>query len=351
MDFIDRLTNLSARIKRQKDAVMTEEATKTAFILPFLQTLGYDVFNPDEVVPEFTADVGVKKGEKVDYAIKQDGKPIILIECKPVGAALEVKHASQLYRYFSVESARFGVLTDGIRYLFYSDLENTNKMDSRPFFDFDLTNFTESQVEELKKFTKTMFDIDTIVGSAEKLKYHRALIAEIKAEFESPSDELVKHFTTKVYPGRFTQKIQEDFSPLVKIALHEHIRQRVNDRLKSALDTDSQETDQERVQQEAPANDTGIETTEHELLGHRIVRAIAAEVAEPERITIRDAKSYCAILFDDNNRRPICRFFFGKKRLSISIFTSAGEIKHELANVRELYKHKALVLEAVQQYV
>ena len=123
MDLIDKLNELSGRIKQQKNSVLTEEAAKTAFVLPFLQSLGYDIFNPSEVIPEFTADHGIRKGEKVDYAIKQDGSITILIECKSVDAELGGNHAGQLFRYFSVTEARFSILTDGIRYLFFSDID------------------------------------------------------------------------------------------------------------------------------------------------------------------------------------------------------------------------------------
>ncbi len=78
MDFIDRIRDLSTRIPKQLEHIQTEEATKNALIMPFISALGYNVFDPTEVVPEFTADVGIKKGEKVDYAIHLDGKPIML---------------------------------------------------------------------------------------------------------------------------------------------------------------------------------------------------------------------------------------------------------------------------------
>lgn len=351
MDLIDKISDLAARISRQKDMVMTEEAAKTAFVLPFLQSLGYDVFNPNEVVPEFTADHGVKKGEKVDYAIKRDGQIMILIECKPVGADLVAKHAGQLFRYFSVTDARFGVLTDGVKYLFFSDLESANRMDDRPFFEFNLLSYGESEVEELKKFTRTGFDLETIIGTANKLKYHRALMSEIRKEFENPGEDLVRLFAAKVYSGRFTQQVREDFTDLVQKALREYIRDRVNDRLKSALDTEKSGVDVPlaHVPEQPEAGD--VETTENELNGHRIIRAICAEVADPERVVIRDAKSYCAILFDDNNRRPICRFYFGKTKMAITVFTPEGEKKQDISGVNELYKHKAMILAAVSQYI
>jgi len=138
MDLIDKINEMAARIPKQIEHISTEEATKNALVMPFINALGFNVFDPTEVVPEFTADVGTKKGEKVDYAIVRDGKPILLFEVKCTGTDLNNVHASQLYRYFSVTEARFGILTDGVIYRFYSDLDAPNKMDEKPFFVFDL---------------------------------------------------------------------------------------------------------------------------------------------------------------------------------------------------------------------
>ena len=138
MDFIEEIRNLSTRIIKQKDVIQTEEATKTAFVMPFINLLGYDVFNPTEVVPEYTADIGTKQGEKVDYAIFKDNEVIMLIECKKYGEDLSDVHTSQLYRYFSVAHARIAVLTDGVLYRFYTDLEESNIMDTKPFLEFSI---------------------------------------------------------------------------------------------------------------------------------------------------------------------------------------------------------------------
>ena len=105
--------------KRWPGTGFVEEATRTSFVLPFIQMLGYDIFDPTEVVPEFTADVGIKKREKVDFALIKDGEPIVLIEIKPTGTNLGEEHISQLLRYFGVTNARFSILTDGLTYLFF----------------------------------------------------------------------------------------------------------------------------------------------------------------------------------------------------------------------------------------
>src|SRR5690625_3790859 len=132
--------------------------------MPFISTvLGYDVFNPLEVVPEFTADVGVKRGEKVDYAIMRDGEVQILVECKSSNDALRVEHASQLFRYFSVTNARIAILTNGQVYKFYTDLDAPNKMDDRPFLVLDLLAIDETLLPELRKLSRGTLDRKSVV--------------------------------------------------------------------------------------------------------------------------------------------------------------------------------------------
>ncbi|MEM6598199.1 MAG: type I restriction endonuclease [Cyanobacteria bacterium P01_C01_bin.69] len=353
MDLIDKLNELSGRIKQQKNSVLTEEAAKTAFVLPFLQSLGYDIFNPSEVIPEFTADHGIRKGEKVDYAIKQDGSITILIECKSVDAELGGNHAGQLFRYFSVTEARFSILTDGIRYLFFSDIDKPNQMDNRPFFEFNLLHFNDGQVDELKKFNKTSFDLETIVSNASNLKYRRGLLQEITSEFEHPSKDLVQMFAKRVYDGRITQSVLEQFTQLTHTALRDFIRDRVNERLKSAIDTDTSEADSQPDPEPRASSVeelSSVETTDEELEAYRIVQAIGAEVADPSRIAIRDNKSYCAILWDDNNRNPICRLHFLKTKLSVSVFAPSGEKRHDIEKVVNLYQLKQPIQAAICQY-
>ena len=354
MDLDDRLIELSNRIKKQKSVTLTEEATKTAFVLPFLQALGYDVFNPLEVIPEFTADHGVKRGEKVDYAIKQEDDITIIIECKPVGADLAAKHAGQLFRYFAVTDARFGVLTDGVKYLFFSDLEKENKMDDRPFFEFDMLEFDEEQVEQLKKFSKSAFDIDSIVATASDLKYSKALLDEFDREYSTPSDEFVRLFAGRVYEGRVTPQVKDRFTELVNRAFSDFVRAKINDRLKSALEggasTSPAVVEESEGSLETQTND-GIVTTAEEIESYMIIRAICAEVTEAERIVMRDAKSYCAILFDDNNRKPIIRFYYMKTKKSIALINDKAEVRHDIDNISDLYNYRKEILESVKQYL
>lgn len=360
MDFIDRIRELSSKIPKQLDSIQTEEATKHAMIMPFIAALGYDVFNPTEVTPELCADVGVKKGEKVDYAILRDGKPIILFECKHHGCDLGKIHASQLYRYFSVTEARFGVLTNGITYWFYTDLEAPNKMDEKPFFEFSLLDVKETAVEELKKFSKSFFDLDFILTTAAELKYTKEIMRLLLGQMQEPTDEFVRFFASKVYTGKITLSVREQFALLTKQAFKHLINEQINERLKTALASDTT-TVGSAVTEVQPTSGTPnatavpevsqcIETTEEELEGYHIVRAILREVILPKRIALRDVQSYCGILLDDNNRKPICRLHLNGAQKYASFFDTEKEERVPIEGIDDLYKYAERLKAAVAKY-
>jgi len=324
VDFIDKLRALSVAIPKQLEHLATEEATKQALVMPFIAALGYNVFDPTEIVPELTADVGIKKGEKVDYAILCLGKPMILFECKWHGTDLDREHASQLYRYFGVTAARFGVLTNGIVYRFFTDLDDPNKMDSKPFLEFNVLTFTDNQVEELKRFTKSGFVLEEALTAAGELKYTKEIKRILSEQLAAPTEEFVRFFATQVYGGKLTQNVKTQFTALTKRALQQFISERIGERLKSAMDQEAKETPP-TLQPAAPP-EPAVVTTEEEREAYLIVKSIVREVIDPRRLAIRDAQSYCAVLIDDNNRKPLCRFYFGSKKKSVTIF---GENKQE----------------------
>ena len=234
MDFIDQLKQFSKRVESMKDSIQTEEATKTAIIMPFFSMLGYDVFNPQEFVPEFTADVGIKKGEKVDYAIIRDGQPVILIECKSISENLD-RHDSQLFRYFGTTTAKFAILTNGIIYRFYTDLDSPNKMDDDPFLTINILDVRENQVPELKKFSKSVFDIDSIFSTASELKYVHEFKHVFTEQLDTPADDFIRFFLQGCYSGPKTQNVIEKFRPDLRKALNDLISEMMNDKIKTAL--------------------------------------------------------------------------------------------------------------------
>lgn len=361
MDFKDQIKQLGDRVGKLKDQIATEEATKNAFIMPFIQVLGYDIFNPTEVVPEYTADIGIKKGEKVDYAILKDSLPIILIECKHWAQKLDL-HDNQLLRYFNVTKAKFGILTNGIKFRFYTDLVEPNIMDEKPFLDFDITEIKEQQIEELKKFHKSYFDINNILSSASEMKYTGELKTLLSNELKNPSEEFVKFFTQKVYPKKITANVLFQFSDLVKKSVHHLISDMITDRLKSAIDkqnesivltagtTDSQTTPPVDA---APAEKgRNVETTDEELEGFFIIKSILRTIIAVNRITYRDAQTYFSVLFDDNNRKTICRLYFNGSKKYISTFDAAKkETKSEIQTLDDIYNFSDQLKATVDTYL
>lgn len=351
MDLIDQLRSLSARISSAKDIVSTEEATKNAMIMPFIQILGYNVFDPTEVTPELVSDVGTKKGEKVDYAILRDGQPIMLFECKKCGGDLNINHASQLFRYFHVTASRFGVLTNGLQYRFFTDLEQTNKMDEKPFFEFNILDFKERDVDELKKFAKSAFDVDTILTTASELKYTRAIQNKLAELLADPSEDFVRILSSDLLAGkRFTGTNRDKFAVITKRAFEQLLSERINERLKGAMEPDPILSNIDLGTSISTNSDSGIITTPEEVEGFHIVRSILRDVVSSRRVFMRDAQSYCAILLDDNNRKPICRLRFNNtQKLALGIFNAdKEEEKMPLSHIDDLYSYaeqlKATVL-------
>ena len=352
MDFKDAIKQLSDRIVKQKELVHTEEATKHAFVMPFLQVLGYDVFNPLEVVPEFIADIGIKKGEKVDYAIIKDEKPIILIECKHWSADLD-PHSSQLFRYFHTTKAKFAILTNGLESKFYSDLDEKNKMDEKPFFIFDLNDVRDNQIEELKKFHKNYFDTDTIVSTASELKYLGQLKSLLNVEFNNPSQDFVKHFAKQIYTaGIITQKILDQFTELTKKSTQLYINDLITERLKLALQ--KEETDQKNiapVENLADAEEKNT-ITQDEIDSFNIVKSILRRHVPLGKISYRYAQSYFPINFEDNNRKPICRMHLGGSKKYIGLFNGdKHETKVELITLDDIFLHSEHLIKTVDGYV
>lgn len=360
MDFIDQLRALAARIESNKDLIQTEEATKTAMIMPFIQLLGYNVFDPTEVTPELVADVGTKKGEKVDYAILKDGKPIILFECKKCGGDLSNNHASQLFRYFHVTEARFGVLTNGLTYRFFTDLDQPNKMDEKPFLEFSMLDFKDQEVEELKKFAKVAFDVDSILTTANDLKYTRAIRNQLAEWMNAPSEDFVRLVSLDLLPGkRFTPALKEQFTEITKRAFKQLISSRINDRLREAMSPEmpavapaTQNPVDTPAAQEVETQGATIKTTLEEIEGFHIVRAILRDLVPSKRVVMRDAQSYCAILFDDNNRKPICRLRFNNsQRLYLGLMNGKEEEKVLITDPDEIYNFADRLRATVSAYI
>ena len=359
MSFDEQIASLRERLPKVLEHLETEEATKTSLIMPFIRALGYDIFNPQEVVPEFTADVGTKKGEKVDYAILQDGAVSILFECKKVGVNLSEENKSQLHRYFHVTKARIAVLTNGVQYQFFSDLEKPNVMDSGPFLELDLSerNLKRQVLKEVKKLAKDGFNLDDILENANILKYTSAIKRVFISQYESPDEEFVRFFFSQVCPGsKFVASAKEQFSGFVMKAFQQFVNEKISDRLETAADIQNDIQEQkleEGTTSEEVDSDDGIVTTEEELEGYRIVLAITRKVVASERVTHRDTKSYFGILLDDNNRKLICRLHFNTRQKYIGFLdeSTKKENRYPISDLADIYDFADQLTASVQRHL
>lgn len=363
MDFIDQLKQFSKRVESMVGTIQTEEATKTAIIMPFFSMLGYDVFNPQEFVPEFTADVGIKKGEKVDYAIIKDEEPIILVECKSITENLE-RHDSQLFRYFGTSSAKFAILTNGIHYRFYTDLEDANKMDKDPFLSINILDIRDNQVPELKKFCKSVFDVESVFSTASELKYVHSFKEVFSEQLNNPSDEFVRLFLQSCYTGAKTQTVIEKFRPILNKALNDLISEMMNDKIKVALGgsggnisvSDSKRSDDAQEDLEDDSKDKKrvprIVTTEEELEAYFIIKNLLSEFTDIKNITYKDTESYFNILYKSNTRKWICRLKLSdSSKILIVPDESKKEIKYPFQDIYELTQFKETLLVVLQRYL
>ena len=356
MDFIDQVKQFSKRVATLKDNIQTEEATKTSLIMPFFALLGYDVFNPDEFIPEYTADVGIKKGEKVDYAIMADGQPIILIECKWIGENLQ-KHDSQLFRYFGTTQSKFAILTNGQFYRFYTDLEEPNKMDEKPFLEINILDIKESQVAELKKFHKSNFNLSEILDAASELKYSNEFKLTLGNELQNPSDEFVRLFLSSSYSGRLTAPVIEKFRPVIKKSLNNYINELMNDKIKSALGNDEDlnvpdvpETPIEPDKIEK-TDEPKIETTPDELEAYFVIKNILKDIAPFSDVVYKDNERYMSILYKGNTRNWICRLYFGARKTIAIPDEKKKEVRYVVESVYQIEDYKDQLIAVLNRYL
>lgn len=363
----EEIGKLIDRIPLVKGSLTTEEATKQALILPFIQALGYDIFNPDEVTAELTADIGTKQGEKVDYAILSDKKPVILIECKKVGDPLKAdERVSQLFRYFTATDARIGVLTNGIIYRFFSDLEATNRMDTTPFLEIDLENFNPGTLRLLSQFAKS-FDVDKTIADASRLRYTGKMKEVLNSQFNQPEDDFVRWIANRVYTGRLTQSVMENFRTLARQSLHEFVNDHINNALKSLQSATLIQEDIDPSESEGNAPSPVTDATEsqksseiptvEELDAFSIVKALVQNVVDAENVILRDSKSYCAIHYE-NNRKPLCRLYFDGQQKRLGLFDgSRGEngglicSQVSIESVDDIHNHAEQLRETARRYL
>ena len=349
----EQLKNLGKRVATLKDSISTEEATKTSLIMPFFQILGYDIFNPLEFIPEFTADFGIKKGEKVDYAIKLNDEPVILIEAKSISEKL-TKHDSQLFRYFGTTTSKFGILTNGQEYKFYTDLDEPNKMDTTPFLTIDITKIKDIQIAEIAKFHKENFDVEKITSSASELKYLNNLKAFLSEQLTQPTESFLKYIVGEIYEGAKTKNTLEKFEPIVKKGFSQFISERVNEKLSAALNTnvDTKLPNDEIIEKNEDDSkaDSEIVTTPEELEAYTTTKIVLKDIIEPARVFCRDNRSYLNILIDDNIRKWIMRVYVNNHQIKL-VFNNDDRTVVEIKNPLDIVLYASILKEVSKKFI
>ena len=342
MKIHSELKKLAERLPDLLVHLQNEEAAKQALVLPFITALGYNVFDPTQVSPEYTADVGGRRGEKVDYAIMRNGSPVILIECKQSEADLAPKHMAQLFRYFVATEARIGILTNGVIYQFFTDLEDPNKMDETPFMVLDLKNLDEETTTELERLTQDEFDLEAMVNAALELRYLRGMQMALERQLTDPDIDVVRWLAQQVYKGRLTASVTDQFTRRTRTAFRQFIKTQVNNTIRRAID-DEHDTPVDDVApaSESPSDDgmadRGIVTTQDELDGYEIVKSLLADTVGADRVVMRDRQQYCSVLLDGNSRKTLCRFRFGPRVKVLFLFDAdKSETSHRLDSLDDL---------------
>ena len=342
MDFKDAILQLSDKISKQIDGISTEEATKTAFIMPMISALGYDVFNPFEVMPEMDCDLA-KRGEKIDYAIIKEEQPVILIECKHCKQNLSL-HNTQLARYYVASNARFGILTNGIEYRFYADLHKVNVMDEKPFLVVNMLNLSDTDIEQLKKFHKSYFDENEILSSAYELQITIQVKKLLEQNFNQPSDGFTRYFVRALNGGKSSTKQIEQYRPIIKKSIASVIGDMIADRLTTAIQIGECQSETQPSADGIVATDEKrcVTTTKEEFDAYHIIKDILKQYVDESRIRYIDFKNYFAINLDGYYRRWICRLSLenNNKRIGVPIngYGSCEWIK--LESIEDIRKYQ-----------
>jgi len=315
MTFADDIAKVAEQVKKRIDVVSGEEATKMGLIVPFISILGYDVFDPTEVIPEYIADFAIKKSgqkEKVDYAISISNSIVMLVEAKARDKKPEA-HDGQLKRYFNgLLSAKVAIVTNGIDYLFFTDLRHDNIMDDEPFFVFNILNYDQKQVENLKFFHRDNFDALVIKRHAEQMVYLSGMTQLVDNLLRSPSDEFIRflisqlgNIASRYEIERITKYVVEKFRPIVKKSIQgslvELMTQSISKEMGQSSEISSptqliQEVEEIEDEPEQGNEDAKIETTAEELEAFEKIKSIAEQSTNYAlEVKYKDVVSYFGI--------------------------------------------------------
>lgn len=389
MPFEDDFSRHVDQVKARLPHIRGEEATKQALVVPLLSVLGYDVYDPREVAPEYIADFAKKKSngqmEKIDYVVRINGEPAIFVECKAADVGLD-GHDAQLARYFnSTPSVRVAILTNGVRLQVFTDLQQRNIMDEKPWMDFDLRNAKQAEVDALKRFRKTDFSPDQVIGLAEEMLYYNVLVGFMSSQLRDPGEPFVR-FVAGEMPGkpRVDKKLVDRLTPILRKAIHasivDHVARsfsrepEVEAFAPSAAPAAALSTPPSGSALAAAGGQTlaesqareGVVTTAEELEAWNLVCKIVREKHPDGALSFRDAKAYFTIM-QKNLRKWFMRLGVEKQPYWVSFRhikpeegrnlcpgvevgdgASVGDCRVMVKTVADIVKLKALVLAAYE---
>lgn len=338
MDFTEELKLFSNRIMRIKDKIQTEEAVKTSIILPFFKLLGYDIFNPEEFIPEYTTDVGIKKGEKIDYVIMNELSPVFLIEVKNCPDKNLKRHTSQLFRYFAVSKARYGMLTNGFNFIFYTDLDEKNIMDTESFFQFNILDLNDKDIIEISKYTKTNFNVDDIHESASELRYLNKIKQLIISQSRKPSDAFVNYILGEMHIGRKTKSLVDIFREYTKLSLKTLIIDN-----KKSVNNDTNR-DGENIENQ-------LAMTPIEIESFYIIKSILRKIINPEIITFINNESQFTVILENNLEKWVCKISIKNKGISLPYGNEVGEIHYDFESIDDLYELDDKIIDIARKLI
>ena len=386
---IEDIKELADRIPEILRLQPNEAQTNQWLVEPFIEALGYRISDPTQVERESTADYGPRQSYKVDYVIKSEGVPIIVIECKKASESLrgrngQLNHTGQLSGYFGATVRKIaeaggkkeliGVLTNGLTYLFFTDQVDPNIMDGSPFWEIEVRSLDSKALEQLGRIERGHFNAENAVKGASELNYIAKMKETLTKHYNlqdgnraKVDDGFVNWLIRPLLPAN--SRMTDEFKEMAQKALVDFVEELVVGRLRgsqqsvapSAEEADpSQEPDElpEGSNEETPEETSTVITTDEELEGYEIVKAIVGEVVDPDRVTIRDAQQYCAVLFEDNNRRPLCRLHFNRSQKYLGVFdgsrNSSGaliEKRNPISSPADIHNFADALKETAQRYL
>ena len=308
----------SFKINEAIELCTNEAQTRKFLIEPFFHLLNYI---SNDLIPEYNADFGERISQKIDYAILLNKKDTILIEAKKYNSRLSDKEAGQLNGYFNnTKNSRIAVLTNGIEYRFYSDVLQPNIIDNKAFFVFNLSNYTEKDLETLIKFDKRYVVVNEIIKTAQECVFTEDFEATLLKELIAPSKDFLKIIHREMnFKTKFTEETQAKMIKMINSAL-----------LKSLYE--------KKVLSEANSNTGGIITTESEIQAYHTIRTLLIQNKKipSQRIFFKDFKSFFNISIDDNLKKVICKLVFSDSKMKIVIENN----EYLLSSVDDVLKYK-----------